>query len=363
MICTRSLNDRSARHSGVGGPPPTDLLPLLRAIDDAYTAADEDRRQLERSLHLASEELFERNRRLESELEERKRLEVELHLGEKLRTVGQLAAGIAHEINTPVQFIGDGLTFLRDAFGELEQLLAAHAGVLETAAPGSTRDEIVAALRDLTERSDLPYLRAEIPRALGRCDDGALRVATIVRALKTFAHPDRSDQQLADVNAAIENTLAVAAHEIKYVADVALDLAFEGSVRCHIGEIQQVLLNLFVNAGHAISERVGDSGKRGLVRIATRNEGGEMVITVSDDGAGIPASARDRIFEPFFTTKAVGKGTGQGLSIARSLVVDRHGGKLTFDTTIGKGTTFTIRLAAQGPTPLDPPRGPKELAT
>jgi len=300
-----------------------ELARFLEAVDQAYRAADDDRAQLERSLSLASEELYERNRRLERELEERTRLEVELQQAEKLRAVGQLAAGVAHEINTPIQFIGDSLSFLSDAFTEVASLFADR------------------------EDGDFPYLRGEIPRALERCRDGADRVATIVRALKTLAHPDGKEQEPADVNAAIENTLIVVANELKYVADVELELASTRRTRCHIGAIQQVLLNLLVNAAHAIHDRV-HMNARGKIRVTTQDDGADLVITVGDDGAGIAPAVRERIFEPFFTTKPVGKGTGQGLSIARSLIVDRHGGQLTFESAVGVGTTFTIRIPAEG---------------
>jgi two-component system, NtrC family, sensor kinase len=301
-----------------------ELARFLEAVDQAYRAADDDRVQLERSLSLASEELYERNRRLERELEERKRLEVELQQGEKLRAVGQLAAGVAHEINTPIQFIGDSLSFLGDAFCEIASLFA-------------DRDD-----------GDFPFLRGEIPRAIGRCRDGADRVATIVRALKTLAHPDGKEQEPADVNGAIMNTLIVVANELKYVADVELALASTRRPRCNIGEIQQVLLNLLVNAAHAIQERVRGTSARGKISVTTRDDGPDLVISIGDDGAGIPPAIRERIFEPFFTTKPVGKGTGQGLSIARSLIVDRHGGQLTFESTVGVGTTFTIRIPVAG---------------
>ena len=305
------------------------LIKLLASINDAYEAADDERVQLERSLFLASDELSERNRRLEHELGERKRLEVELQQAEKLRAVGQLAAGVAHEINTPIQFIGDSLSFLVDSLAEL--------GLAEGPA---TPPQIDAA--------EAVFLRMEIPHALKRCRDGTERVATIVRALKCLAHPDAIEQQPADLHAAIDTTLIIVCGELKQVADVELALAASSTVVCHIGEIQQVLLNLLVNAAHAIRERVGDSGERGTIRVATHEDGNELVVSVTDNGAGIPVDARPRIFEPFFTTKPVGQGTGQGLSIAHAIVVDRHGGQISFDSVVGRGTTFTIRLLIAG---------------
>ena len=321
-----------------GGQVPPELEIFVRMIDEAYAAADEDRRQLERSLHLASDELYERNRRLELQLEERKRLQVELQHAEKLRAVGQLAAGVAHEINTPVQFIRDSLSFLGDAFGEVEQLLAA---VLD-ATPGG------ADLESLAQRLDIPFARAEIPRALALCRGGTDRVAAIVRALRVHARPDGDTPEPADLHAAIETTLIVVAGEVKHVADLDLRLTATRSVRCHIGEIQQVLLNLIVNAAHAIAERHGNSGVRGTIGVRTWDDGDDVRIAISDTGVGIPADLRDRIFEPFFTTKPIGKGSGQGLPIARALIVEHHGGELSFTSTPGQGTTFEIRLPVAG---------------
>jgi len=248
------------------------LSEFLAAVSEAYRADDDDRQQLERSLHLASEELVQRNERLERELEERKRLELELRLAEKMRAVGQLAAGIAHEINTPVQFIGDSVYFLSEACREL---LTAVTG----ATPTGRANEI-----DL----DLPFLSEEIPRAISRCDLGIDRVTKIVRALKELAHPDSSVQEPADLNLAIENTLVIAANEIKYVADAKLDLRASCQVRCHIGEIQRVLLNLIVNAAHAIADRHTGSDTRDSIKISTWEEDTHVVIVIADDGSGIP---------------------------------------------------------------------------
>jgi two-component system, NtrC family, sensor kinase len=345
-VTVHPLLARQLRKALPGGAVAPELAALLRAVDEAYTAADEDRRQLERSLFLASDELYARNRRLEQELEERKRLELELQHAEKLRAVGQLAAGVAHEINTPVQFIRDSLSFLGDAFGEVEQLLAA---VLDATPPS-------AALAALADRLDIPFARAEIPRALALSRSGTDRVTAIVRALRVYARADDQTQELADLHHAIHNTLIVVAGEVKHVADLDLELAATRQVRCQVGEIQQVLLNLLVNAAHAIAERHGDSGARGTIRVATRDDGDDVVISISDTGGGIPTVLHGRIFEPFFTTKPVGKGTGQGLSIARALIVDHHGGQLTFETKLGVGTTFVIRLPVAGRPDAAPPR-------
>jgi len=320
-----------------GREPSEDLSQLLAAVSAAYVAADDDRKQLERSLHLASEELVQRNERLQHELEDRKRLELELRMAEKMRAVGQLAAGIAHEINTPVQFIGDSVYFLAEACREL----LAFSGAEEIGAPhGGNRTPAC----DI----DLDFLKEEIPRAIARTEHGIERVVKIVRALKELAHPDGASQEVADLNRAIENTLIVAANEIKYVADVQLDLRAQTPVCCHGGEIQQVFLNLLINAAHAIADRRAGTSDRGTIRIATEQEDRHVRIAISDDGMGIPAEIHDRIFEPFFTTKPVGKGSGQGLALARAFVVDHHGGTLTFTSEPGRGTTFNIRLPIAG---------------
>jgi signal transduction histidine kinase len=315
----------------LGQAPGPELERLVAMVDAAYIAADADRAQLERSLLLASDELYAQNRKLERELAERKRLEVELQGAEKLRAVGMLAAGVAHEINTPIQFVGDGLTFLVDAFGEIEHCLGRIAD----------RPGVAAALAD----DEVTFVRAQVPGALGRCREGIERVAVIVRALKNFAYPGGHEQHLADLHAAIENTLIVVANELRFVADVELDLQATAPVRCHVGEFQQVLLNLLVNAGHAIVDRFGESDGRGAIQIATHEDGPDFVMKLADNGAGIPLEIRQRIFEPFFTTKAVGDGTGLGLSVTWGIVRE-HGGWIDVDSQPGKGSTFTVYLPA-----------------
>jgi signal transduction histidine kinase len=328
-----ALLRRQLRKAFGDAPRSPELERFIALVDEAYTAADSDRAMLERTLTLASDELYVQNRRLERELDDRQRLELELRHAEKLRAVGQLASGVAHEINTPVQFVGDSLSFLDDAFGEIDRLLGTIEGI------DATREQF--------EASDIAYLREEIPAALSRARDGTGRVATIVRALKTLAHPDEIEQQLADIAEAIHNTLVVVANELKFVADVHLDLA-PARVRCHVGEIQQVMINLLVNAAHAIADRHRESGTRGNIRITTLVDGPELLLSISDDGGGIPESIQHRIFEPFFTTKPVGTGTGQGLSLVHSMIVDHHGGQITFTSEVGVGTTFLITLPIEG---------------
>jgi signal transduction histidine kinase len=194
------------------------------------------------------------------------------------------------------------------------------------------------------ELADLDYLRENIPTSIASTLDGAGRVAKIVQSMKAFAHPDRGEKDLADLNLALRNTLIVATNELKYVATVETDFGDIPTVPCFLSDLNQVFLNLLVNAAHAISDVVGKSGRRGVIGVRTYREGNLVVVAISDTGTGIPANLHGKIFDPFFTTKEVGKGTGQGLALARSVVVEEHGGTLTFTTEMGRGTTFFIRL-------------------
>jgi len=278
----------------------------------------------------------------------RKQLELELRHSQKLEAVGGLASGIAHELNTPIQFVGDNTHFLQDAFRDLAQVLERYHHLRDAAASGAVPPALLDEVARAEAAADLDYLRQEIPKALEQSLDGVTRVARIVRAMKEFAHPDRSEKMATDLNKSLESTLIVARNEIKYVADMETDFGELPPVLCHGGDLNQVFLNLLVNAAHAIKDVVKDNGKKGIIRIRTRQEGDEVLISIGDTGSGIPGNIRDKIFQPFFTTKEVGRGTGQGLAIARTIVVDKHGGTLTFDTEVGRGTTFHIRL------PVDP---------
>lgn len=277
------------------------------------------------------------------DVSERRRLEVELRLAQKLESVGQLAAGIAHEINTPVQFVSGSIEFLADAFADLEHLLDAYASLRDHAARAGVEPDALARVAQAENDADLAYLHERVPAALERCNDGLARVTKIVAAMRVFGHPGTNGVEPVDINAAIENTLVVAASEYKYVAEVTTDLGDVVPVLSNNGDINQVLINLIVNASHAISDVVGRTGEPGKIQIRSRVEDNQAVITIADTGTGIPADIADRVFDPFFTTKEVGRGTGQGLSIART-IINRDGGELYFDTRPGYGTTFTIRL-------------------
>jgi len=275
-------------------------------------------------------------------------LEADLRQAQKLESVGRLAAGVAHEINTPVQFISDSMEFAKDAVGDLIQLVEEQQAAL--AATGDA-DAIRRATEEC-ERADLPYLREHLPAAVIRASEGAERVATIVRSMKMFSHPTQSARSLLDLRQSIESALAIAAGEYKHVADVTTTLERVPSVMCFAGEIHQAILNIIVNAAHAISDAVAGTDRRGTIKIGLSREGEVAVITISDTGTGIPEHARGQIFDQFFTTKPVGKGTGQGLALVHATIVDKHRGSIKFDTEVGVGTTFTLRIPFEVPASL-----------
>jgi PAS domain S-box-containing protein len=289
---------------------------------------------------------------------EQERMEGELRLAQKLEAVGQLAAGIAHEINTPVQFIGDSVGFLHSAFGDLMALIGVYDELKRSTEHGAPSPELLQRVADAELAADVEYLTERVPAAFERTIDGVQRVATIVRAMREYGHPPSAELVAVDLNAMIENTLIVATSEYKYVADVTCELGALPLVVCNRGDINQVVLNLIVNAAHAIGEVVGRSGERGTITIRTAVERETVRISIGDTGGGIPAAIGERIYEPFFTTKPVGRGTGQGLAITRT-IVERHDGTISFDTIAGAGTTFHIILPTHVPVPED---GPQRIA-
>jgi len=296
-------------------------------------------------------ELTQANQLLREQSLVRERMESQLRLAQKLQSVGQLAAGIAHEINTPMQYIGDNLAFLDESIGSLLTVIASYRAALDAVAD----PQAAAAVERAEHDHDVEYLSGSAPRACTSAREGVLRVSHIVTALKAFSYPDRRDQSPTVLRAALENTLIVAQNEYRHVADVVTDFADLPEVVCHAGEINQVFLNLVVNAAHAIAEVVTHHGGRGTITIRTRCEDADTVlVTVSDTGGGIPEAIRDRVFDPFFTTKQVGHGTGQGLALARTAIVDRHGGTISFETRPGEGTTFFVRLPIHGHPAGDP---------
>lgn len=275
---------------------------------------------------------------------ERDRLELDLRLAQKLESIGQLAAGIAHEINTPIQYVGDSVRFLRDAVDGLQSLHRVHRDLLFNDSLQSRAERQREALA-AEEAADLEYVQERIEPAFERIDRGVERVAVIVQAMRRFGYAPGNEVEPADLNEALETTLVVCSNEYKYVADVVLELGVLPLVSCNIGDLNQVFLNLIVNAAHAVADAVGDSGGRGTITISTVADvvGGAVVVGVRDTGCGIPAETAGRVYEPFYTTKDVGRGTGQGLAISRA-IVERHGGTISFESELGTGTSFHVRL-------------------
>ena len=266
---------------------------------------------------------------------------------QKLEAIGQLASGIAHEINTPAQYVSDNVTFLMRAFRGLTESLTAYQLLGAAVKAGLPTEAPLAEAEATASRAKLDYLLRQVPRALEQSLEGLTRVTSIVGAMKEFSHPSQGTKAPWDLAEMIQTTLTVSRSEWKYVADVAFDLdAKLEPVPCLRDELNQVFLNLIVNAAHAIAEAKPAQG--GRIRVTSRAEANTVIVTIHDNGAGIPEHIQHKVFDPFFTTKPVGKGTGQGLSIARSIVVEAHGGTLAFETEPGQGTAFTIRLPIDG---------------
>lgn len=273
-------------------------------------------------------------------------METRLQLAQKLESVGMLAAGVAHEINTPTQYIADNMRFLTGACSQVSGILDSYEAVAVAAAGKEDCAPALAKLAAVKIENELDYLAGEIPRTLEQSLEGLSRISRIVSSLKEFSHPNATEKSAADINRAIETTIAVSRHEWKYVADVETDLDPNlPGVSCVLDEINQVILNLIINATHAIADANKKLGlKRGRITLRTRQEKDQVIIEVSDTGTGIPPEVRGRIFEPFFTTKGIGKGTGQGLAIVHAVIVKGHNGAVDFTTEMDRGTTFRISL-------------------
>jgi signal transduction histidine kinase len=285
-----------------------------------------------------------------TDMTERKAMEAQLILAQKMESIGQLAAGIAHEINTPTQYVSDNTRFLRDSFADIKRVLDRYEDLQAEARQGPVSTATLEQLQSLLEEVDLAFLTAEIPKAIEQSLEGLNRVAEIVRAMKQFSHPDQDEPELTDLNKAIRNTVTVARNEWKYVAEMELDLESDlPTVPCLAGRFNQVILNLVVNAAQAIADALGEgAGDKGKIRVSTRRAGSQVEVRVADTGSGIPERIRNRVFDPFFTTKQVGKGTGQGLAIAHNIIVEQHGGTIDFETEVGVGSTFILSLPIAG---------------
>ena len=335
-------------------PPP--WREFLDAVNQAYEQAESDRRMIEHSLDLMSQELTERNRDLLRELGEKQRTEAELQSekseqavlirkleeahnqllqSEKMASIGQLAAGVAHEINNPIGYVNSNLGKLREY---VEQLLAVLSAYEEAEALLPEGAAVVGKLRSLKAAADLDYLKEDVRALLRESSEGTTRVRNIVQDLKDFSHVDEGEWQWADLHRGLDSTLNVVNNEIKYKADVVKEYGVIPQIECLASQLNQVFMNLIVNAAHAIVE-----GKRGTITLRTGCDDRQVWVEVGDTGSGIAPENLKRIFDPFFTTKPVGKGTGLGLSLAYG-IVQKHGGQIEVNSELGRGTAFRVVL-------------------
>lgn len=277
--------------------------------------------------------------------QEKEKAQSQLLHAQKLESVGQLAAGIAHEINTPTQFIGTNIDFLEETSQAISTFMGQFQEIIKTAP-----QEVVDAVNTALEEMDWDYLAEEIPLAISQSREGVKRVASIVRAMKEFSHPGSREKELLNLNQIINTTITVARNEWKYVAEMSLDLEENlPGIPLLADEMGQVILNMLVNAAHAIGEKLGDNpeSEKGMITITTVKTDGGVELCISDSGAGMPVEVQRRIFDPFFTTKKVGKGTGQGLAISHDVIVEKHQGTISVESVVGRGTTFIITLPLQ----------------
>jgi signal transduction histidine kinase len=301
---------------------------------------------LEKMVAKRTAEISAQKEELSQALSQLRGTQAKLIQAQKLEAIGQLAAGIAHEVNTPTQYVSDNTAFALRAVTGLNTALSAALSVVQAAKEGTVSADLLQTVDAVITKAKVPYLLKQLPRALEQSQEGLGRIATIVQAMKEFSHPSGAEKRPVNLREAIETTIAVARNEWKYVAEVDLDMdPALPLVPVLRNEFNQVILNLIVNAAHAIGDVTLDGADgKGKITISGRLLDRRVEIRVADTGAGIPESARAKVFEPFFTTKAVGKGTGQGLAIAYSVVVDKHQGSIAFETELGRGTTFIIGL-------------------
>ena len=304
---------------------------------------------LEAVVSRKTRELDRERTQLQQALAELRSTQARLLQSQKMEAIGQLAAGVAHEINTPVQYVSDNVSFLRAGFETLLAVVDQYLALLAEARAGALPPERLDAAEAALKAARLDYLRRNVPDAFDESQEGLHRVSHIVMAMKRFSHPSGEDMEPVDLAELIDTTVMVARNEWKYVAE--LETRFDPalpSVPCFRDQISQVVLNLIVNAAHAIGDVVLKSpGSKGRIEISTRHAGDYAEIRVADTGGGIPEAIQRSVFDPFFTTKPVGKGTGQGLSMAYATIVDKHRGRIHFETEPGQGTCFIIELPLQ----------------
>jgi two-component system, NtrC family, sensor kinase len=324
---------------------------LMRRVETSQSTrssylAMEQGLAMERVVGNKTAELLEQKARLAKALDELRLTQAKLLQAQKLEAIGQLAAGIAHEVNTPTQYVTDNVSFLQRAFDKLLRLIEAQGNVVAAAHAGDVTPLVLDTADAARTATKLDYLTRQVPRAIEQSLEGLGQISSIVKAMKEFSHPSGAEKQPFDIHDLIESTSIVAKNEWKYVAELQLDFDWSlPPVLLHRNEFSQVMLNLIINAAHAIAASLPPaSADKGKIIVSTKAVGTNIEVRVTDNGAGIPEAVRSRVFEPFFTTKEVGKGTGQGLAIAYSVVVDKHGGSIGFETEVGRGTTFIVSL-------------------
>lgn len=305
---------------------------------------------LEKVVARKTMELENERHELEKALAELRITQTQLLQAQKMESIGQLAAGIAHEINTPTQYVSDNVSFVKSANATLLTLLDAALTLAEAAREKLADTPAMAEFDVALKRTKLDFLRRQIPGALDESLEGLGHIARIVAAMKEFSHPSQNEKEQVDIREIVNTTVTVVRNEWKYVAD--LDTHFSDNLPllpCLRDMVGQAILNLVVNASHAIADTLKEGIKeKGHITLSVQQNGDAMEIRVNDDGSGIPAAIRDRIFDPFFTTKAVGKGTGQGLAIVYSTVVDKHGGQIRCESQEGVGSTFILQFPLHG---------------
>jgi two-component system NtrC family sensor kinase len=319
--------------------------PLLDAVSQAYEQADSERRFIEHSLELMSSELNERNDELRAKLEEQVKLvksleetQAQLLQSEKMASIGQLAAGVAHEINNPIGFVQSNLGTLDTYIKDMFQILDVYQAVEEIL---PDQEPLIQNLKSLKQQLDLEYLKEDTPNLLKESKEGIIRVSKIVQDLKDFSHVNATEWHWADLHVGLDSTLNIVWNELKYKAEVIKEYGEIPEAQCLLSQLNQVFMNLLVNAAHAIKEH-------GTITLRTGTEGERIYVEVADTGKGMPMEVQKRIFEPFYTTKPVGKGTGLGLSLAYN-IVKKHHGEIEVKSEVGKGTTFRIWIPLQQP--------------
>jgi len=300
---------------------------------------------LEQVVARKTSELEAERQELETALKDLKSAQAQLVQAQKMESIGQLAAGVAHEINTPTQYVSSNIDFVKSATGTLLNLLDTANGLLGTL-PEEGADPALLALRKELGGRRVEFMRKQIPEALEQSLEGLRHIASIVAALKQFSHPSSGEMEEVDLLELARTTATVARNEWKYVADLEIQQADElARVPCIRDLVGQALLNLIVNAAHAIGDTLKEGVKeKGRILISAQAVGPYIELRITDDGTGMPDEIRNRVFDPFFTTKPVGKGTGQGLALAYSTVVDKHHGEIFCESCLGVGTTFVVRL-------------------